>query len=65
LGRRLVWRVKIMPGSEDQRSAANIYTSLSSYVITASLAVYGGDGNLAGSRLAARRRDAFPLPPSR
>jgi len=54
-----------MPGSEDQRSAANIYTSLSSYVITASLAVYGGDGNLAGSRLAARRRDAFPLPPSR
>jgi hypothetical protein len=36
-----------MPGSEDERSAANIYASLSSYVMTASLGVIAAQAALA------------------
>jgi hypothetical protein len=37
----------VMPGSEDERSAANIYASLSSYVMTASLGVIAAQAALA------------------
>ena len=36
-----------MPGSEDERSAANIYASLSSYVMTASLGVIAAQAAMA------------------